>query len=519
MPTHEETSSPRRFGRAFLDPTKDYISIAAAMLPAILGLGISQGTFGVGAYSSSAYTEHPYVPDSAMVVASLIAVLVLAIASSRKRKRLEARTAGKLTAAGIAAQAASSFCLAASSAFGAPSPAAFAFSIGAAIGNVLVVSHWLRQLKEIPMGIVIATTFSSMVVSEALCTAFASAPRALACAAVGACAVLQIPLIRRPLRPNALAITHFSGSAPGYLDLARKQGYNPRFLLSCGAAIIVVSVAESILWGFPYGMPHNLLAWERIACGALSIVLLLGKARRESKYTGTSPISIWGWMQGLGLVSLFLYAAAPGIPALGMAFLISFSDVATAYTWCIIVAFMNRGVFDPHCYTVGGIMAFLAPGALARVSSLVLSSGIQVIYSSHFPNDMLIAAVVCALIMVPTTIVLASAADAQREEAGWRKSAQEALYRTLGISDEESAPTALRRAILASAVENMKNTFMLSEREREVLALYALGLTQSKIAEKLHISPSTAHSHITHIYAKTGLHSRQEIIDYLDEHT
>ena len=48
---------------------------------------------------------------------------------------------------------------------------------------------------------------------------------------------------------------------------------------------------------------------------------------------------------------------------------------------------------------------------------------------------------------------------------------------------------------------------------------YALGWTQKRVAEELYISPSTAHAHIKRIYAKTGLHSRQEILDFMDQYT
>ena len=56
-------------------------------------------------------------------------------------------------------------------------------------------------------------------------------------------------------------------------------------------------------------------------------------------------------------------------------------------------------------------------------------------------------------------------------------------------------------------------------REVEVLSLYALGWTQKRVAEELFISPGTAHAHIKRIYAKTGLHSRQEILDYMEKYT
>ncbi len=59
--------------------------------------------------------------------------------------------------------------------------------------------------------------------------------------------------------------------------------------------------------------------------------------------------------------------------------------------------------------------------------------------------------------------------------------------------------------------------FGLSNREAEMLSLYALGMTQGRIADELHVSQSTVHTHIVHIYTKTGLHSRQELMDLMDD--
>ena len=70
-------------------------------------------------------------------------------------------------------------------------------------------------------------------------------------------------------------------------------------------------------------------------------------------------------------------------------------------------------------------------------------------------------------------------------------------------------------ASLRKRVRAMGEQFLLSDREVDVLTLYALGHTQKKVAEALYITPATAHSHIKRIYSKCGLHSRQEILEYL----
>jgi two-component system response regulator NreC len=64
----------------------------------------------------------------------------------------------------------------------------------------------------------------------------------------------------------------------------------------------------------------------------------------------------------------------------------------------------------------------------------------------------------------------------------------------------------------------------LSEREREVLRLLALGHTNQEIAQMLYISVRTAETHRAHIMQKLGLSTRAELVRYalsqglLEEH-
>lgn len=54
----------------------------------------------------------------------------------------------------------------------------------------------------------------------------------------------------------------------------------------------------------------------------------------------------------------------------------------------------------------------------------------------------------------------------------------------------------------------------LSEREREVLALIAEGLTTAQIADTLYLSPHTVQTHCDHIMTKLNLHSRVALTKY-----
>src|SRR5881392_3604162 len=58
----------------------------------------------------------------------------------------------------------------------------------------------------------------------------------------------------------------------------------------------------------------------------------------------------------------------------------------------------------------------------------------------------------------------------------------------------------------------------LSEREREVLRLLALGHTNQEIAKMLYISVRTAETHRAHIMQKLGLQTRAELVLYALAH-
>jgi two-component system response regulator NreC len=75
---------------------------------------------------------------------------------------------------------------------------------------------------------------------------------------------------------------------------------------------------------------------------------------------------------------------------------------------------------------------------------------------------------------------------------------------------------ALGARLVAAEVEEARRAAEdpLSEREREVLRLLALGHTNQEIAKLLYISVRTAETHRAHIMQKLGLQTRAELVRY-----
>lgn len=63
----------------------------------------------------------------------------------------------------------------------------------------------------------------------------------------------------------------------------------------------------------------------------------------------------------------------------------------------------------------------------------------------------------------------------------------------------------------------VSSTYGLSQRERDVLFLLAKGRTIGYIADELGVSFNTAKSHIRHVYVKTGVHTRQELLNLIED--
>ncbi|WP_305299505.1 response regulator transcription factor [Parvibacter caecicola] len=53
----------------------------------------------------------------------------------------------------------------------------------------------------------------------------------------------------------------------------------------------------------------------------------------------------------------------------------------------------------------------------------------------------------------------------------------------------------------------------LTEREIDVMHLFATGRTAARVREELVISAGTVNTHALHIYQKMDVHSRQELIE------
>lgn len=98
-----------------------------------------------------------------------------------------------------------------------------------------------------------------------------------------------------------------------------------------------------------------------------------------------------------------------------------------------------------------------------------------------------------------------ASASSSNEKANAQNPYAERAPKQLGINTEANG--------FDLRCQKASNTFGLSQREQDVLLLLARGFSNSRIQQELYIAQGTVNYHTRNIYAKLGIHSKQELID------
>lgn len=599
--------------------------------PMLAGMLCARTALIVACYGSYASTDDGIFTDGAMLLTcALFAVALLAFIRSR---RILSDTAVQwlLIASTIVAAGASMALSALDDTDPALAPAAFALSVLSTLALSLCMFYWLRCLRGTDEVTAALFVFGTFILSEIVVYLLAFLP-VRAQNIVGAMLILaQLALLGPAALRDGLAAERLHRRARTFFTFARSHIQDTRFLVACAAGMGLLSFVDGFLRGYPDGLPIAFTPPTRLAyllCTVIVCALLafLVVRRRERVMT----VGIFLTMEALAAGSLVLFGAFPFHWEIGAVLVNTLNIVICAYCWYVIIAFTSFGDRDPYYYAMGGWVVCFGLRSAARMA-------LHFVYPLT-GNDLLITALLGALILLSAQVVLVqfllaehregtveaeereaqTEAELQRAEedvartqaalaaaeealgavtrnaaeheaarvaeavAAVQKAAFEAvtaaqaqrcvrctegcspehpLFRPDGApaqppragdahiadSPRSGTPTAQAQpgrpigasplagrhpsapeasggadttisASLRERVRAMGEQFLLSDREVDVLALYAMGYTQKKVAEELYITPATAHTHIKRIYSKCGLHSRQEILDYLNEY-
>ena len=70
---------------------------------------------------------------------------------------------------------------------------------------------------------------------------------------------------------------------------------------------------------------------------------------------------------------------------------------------------------------------------------------------------------------------------------------------------------ASRWGLRTPATNAIDSPLPITDREREIANLVAVGLTNREVADRLYLSPYTVNSHLRHVFTKLGIRSRVEL--------
>lgn len=485
----------------------------APLWPLILGLAFGRAGLIVASYGSYTSTDEGIYTDGAMLVAlSILGVFMIAITVGK-------RTVGKhatntIMRVCVALETFTLVALAACDIFDNDDILTrFLLSSLCTLVSSGAIYYWLRRARGTSTTAAAVFVFAALIVSEVeiyLCTLMP----VYAGNFVGAALVLlQYPCMlwaRKQRQPHDIVSPT---QANDYFGFSKTMLQSKQFLAATALGIGCLSIVIGLLRGYPDGSSIAFTPPTRIAYGLLTIAIsaaLITLVLRRRQHVMT--VGVFVVMELLACFALIAYAAFPDALSIGAVFTTTLNALMVGFTWYIVIAFMSYGWRDPYYYAIAGWLVWLGCRAIARIALLLTHQ--------LFSNDMLMGAVMGAMIVISTQVVFVQFLNITRlnneeqEEQGARR---QSMLKIMGLDEHENLAS-VRQASMQHNAEEMGKQFLLSDREIEVMALYALGYTQKRVAEELYITQGTVHAHIKRIYAKTGLHSRQEILDYLQQY-
>lgn len=547
-----------------------------AFWPMLAGIVCARTALIVACYGSYAATDDGLFTDGAMLACCLLFAVLLAL-FGRRRGVLSERVVLGLFVASVAVATGCSVALGAfDSTDQAVLSLGFALSVLSTLALSLCMFYWLRALRGADEVTAALYVFAAFMISAVVVYLLSFLPAPAQNLIGAALIVAQLAFLGPAAARESITEERRHRRARTFFTFARNHMQDGRFLMACTVGMGALSFVDGFLRGYPDGLPILFTPETRLANVALTLLvcgLLLALVIRRRQRVMT--VGIFTVMALLASASLVLFGAFPSRWDIGAAVVNTLNVVICAYCWYVIIAFTSFGDRDPYLYAMAGwvicfgmrsvarmLLFFVYPltgndlfinsllGALILVASQVVL--IQFLLAEHWESthearyqDARNAEALRRAEAAGEQARLAAEAEgeralrqleeqsqltlkeAERDVANARealaKSEQTLQQLTSHLASlpalEASAPAPEAAApsghTLQEAVRRMGEQFLLSSREVDVLALYAAGYTQKKVAEELFITPATAHTHIKRIYGKCGMHSRQEILEYL----
>lgn len=460
-------------------------------------------------------THRPSITDDVSVMAVMYAVLSVALAAlffagralaapGRPETFPSARLANVLDAASALAMAAGGVLLSVPLSLPQVPTVVAASALGGA-GVGWAYARWCQVYADLDIHLSAPLAFATMALGSAGKTLVDFLPAAPAAAVLGLLPFATFACMRRSLTNLP------SSPAPDIY-------YTGRTLGSLGR--IAVGIAA---FSLSTGLIQSLLLEEVPALSNLTVVVHHG-----SEILLAAAMLLWVTALGRRLdfsrtwrLILLLMATAlifePYLSTAQEGYLLSL--VRTAQTFLIVFLFL--ALADVARHSPYGPFEVFAVGWTSYALPFAIGKAMGDSLAPTGTGPLLIAVIVWALVVV-TLFVLDDAAKGNQliftelndegdgDTSGKRMAA---LQRSLA---EERALTNPQADLLVARCTTLAQTGRLTPREGEILELLARGRSKAHIADAFLISENTVRGHVKHIYAKLGVHNKQELVDALE---
>lgn len=498
------------------------------LLPAVLGIAFAAASFGLTAQGGALAGVSPAFEGTAtLVTCAMAAALML---SAWHHGRLAKRAVFLITFVAIHIAGIGALGLVFLDITRPAQAALWAVALEAVsgCGSALLMFYWLRKLRGTSATTVSAVSFAALALGTAV-TFVAGIAGPLAChVAAFALSFAQFATTRASRRFEAPGGA-FPAHPEMYFGTSEERFSDRGYLAAALAGVCGVSLAAGMANAFAISVEGS--AGLEFVSRLITLVLVCAAAAavmRRSLETQERSFVANIWIALCLLLSIGAVFLSFGGPAayIGGAVDAAVLLLLQAHIWYLSVAFSSYGKLDPYIYAAGSWIALHAfhvtgtalghliagatpqnPAPAIALMGLCAVGATQIVFSQLLADP--------ERTPLPGTAAQAAAAQILPQNAPGMLAPASAEMPSLGAAADAGAPSDVH---IATSVIAMGQRFGLTGREIEVLTLYALGHTQARVSEELHLSQNTVHTHIKRIYDKCDLHSRQEILDYLNEY-
>ncbi len=358
-----------------------------------------------------------------------------------------------------------------------------------AIGSQLLFMAWLIQLVALPASL-LALSVIGGICGASLCSlalSLAGAPNLLTAAIMG---IASAVLLWRHQPSTLPEPNRDEGSLPTEMQVTlgfHRITYSLQMLISLCVLLLAL--------GFSYHLSVSTIFAESIS---YSLQML------EDCVSCLLLLALIALRHRIGIIDV----CRIGVPLVAVSFLVGYMLPAEFSSYAAFISGTGVKIVLPFLYIMFAYMARDEPPQkqwhIVGTLALCIASGrfLGLLFSSYLAPALASSSLYIELFLTITICITVLFIA----PTGYRYVEEN---RTTPNSEDS-----FEKACVALAAQ-----WGLTMREAEVFELLARGLSQPVIAERLYISPGTVHGHVVHIYQKSGLSSKQQLIAAVHEKT